>query len=62
MKNCFHWNSESPCVKKCILKKNICIGCGRTLEEISSWSRIDDSLRIEINKKAANRKNAIRTD
>ena len=48
--------------KKMYFEKNICIGCGRTLEEISSWSRIDDSLRIEINKKAANRKNAIRTD
>lgn len=27
--------SESPCVGICILENDVCIGCGRTVEEIT---------------------------
>lgn len=32
---------ESPCVKLCVVhpEARICIGCHRSIDEISSWSR-----------------------
>ncbi len=27
--------SESPCVGICIMENDVCIGCGRTIEEIT---------------------------
>jgi len=39
----------SPCIKNCCLdEKNICRGCFRSLEEIGSWSAIDNSGRKTI--------------
>ncbi len=37
----------SPCIRVCFLDevKRICTGCGRTLDEIASWSRYDDEQR-----------------
>ncbi|MEM8839453.1 MAG: DUF1289 domain-containing protein [Pseudomonadota bacterium] len=34
---------ESPCVQICVLEResDMCIGCGRTLDEIARWSRLD---------------------
>jgi uncharacterized protein len=31
---------ESPCVKICILdaRKGLCLGCGRTIDEIARWT------------------------
>ena len=32
------WDSiESPCVKICTLENGVCIGCGRTQDEIREW-------------------------
>lgn len=28
---------ESPCVSICQLKGGLCVGCGRTTEEITRW-------------------------
>ncbi|XKH61794.1 DUF1289 domain-containing protein [Halomonas sediminis] len=28
---------DSPCISVCKLSKELCIGCGRTLEEIRLW-------------------------
>ena len=28
---------ESPCVKICTLEDGVCIGCGRTQDEIREW-------------------------
>jgi len=40
---------ESPCVRNCCLDKNdVCIGCGRTLEEIVRWSDADDKEKRQI--------------
>ncbi len=32
---------ESPCVRTCVIDQHstFCIGCGRTLHEISYWTR-----------------------
>ncbi|WAC45915.1 DUF1289 domain-containing protein [Pseudomonas sp. SL4(2022)] len=32
----------SPCRRQCCLDaQDICLGCGRTLQEILDWSRVD---------------------
>ncbi|MCB1166498.1 MAG: DUF1289 domain-containing protein [Leptospiraceae bacterium] len=42
--------ATSPCRKICQLDANRshCIGCLRTIEEIASWSRYDESTRLAI--------------
>ncbi|WP_369602217.1 DUF1289 domain-containing protein [Hahella sp. SMD15-11] len=30
--------TDSPCIRQCCLDEaNVCVGCGRTLEEILNW-------------------------
>jgi len=37
-------NVASPCVRNCCLDDdNVCLGCGRSLDEIVSWSTADDA-------------------
>lgn len=31
---------KSPCNKICTIRDDVCIGCGRTLEEIGKWSTL----------------------
>jgi predicted Fe-S protein YdhL (DUF1289 family) len=39
----------SPCVDICRLDaQGLCIGCRRTIEEITEWSRADEARRREI--------------
>jgi len=33
---------ESPCKYICTLEDGVCIGCHRTKEEISKWSKMTD--------------------
>lgn len=33
----------SPCVRRCQLSAKVCIGCGRTLQEITIWSGLSES-------------------
>lgn len=47
------WNRpevDSPCVKLCVVhpEERICLGCFRTIEEISLWSRLSPAARTEI--------------
>jgi predicted Fe-S protein YdhL (DUF1289 family) len=38
LKDPFAGDSRSPCVRNCCLDQNdVCLGCGRTLEEILQW-------------------------
>lgn len=47
---------ESPCVKVCVLDQhNVCVGCGRTLEEIAAWSRAAPEEQRAIRRAAAER-------
>ena len=39
---------QSPCVKICKLEDGICIGCGRTQDEIREWVVMTDKQREEI--------------
>lgn len=41
---------KSPCVKLCVVhpEERICVGCYRTIEEISTWSRLSPEARAEI--------------
>lgn len=44
-------NIESPCVNICILNPDqICMGCGRSLDEITNWNKYTDEERSEIMK------------
>jgi predicted Fe-S protein YdhL (DUF1289 family) len=38
----------TPCIKICRIEKNVCIGCGRTLDEISKWISYSDQERQQI--------------
>lgn len=39
----------SPCVRNCCLDDDdVCLGCGRTLQEILAWQQGPDSERREI--------------
>lgn len=47
---------ESPCVHNCCLdKKDVCIGCGRTLDEIKGWQAATNSEKIVILEKSLTR-------
>ena len=41
---------DSPCVKICTLdaRSGVCLGCGRTVDEISRWIAMDDAERARI--------------
>jgi hypothetical protein len=43
-------NLKSPCVKTCVLDpgSGLCLGCGRTLDEIADWSGLGDDERRRI--------------
>ncbi len=40
----------SPCIKVCSLDevRRICVGCGRTLDEIASWSHMNEVQRLAV--------------
>ena len=47
---------ESPCVRRCTLDDaDLCVGCGRTLEEILNWVAAPAERKIEIRALAAGR-------
>ena len=49
----------SPCVRNCCLNEaDICLGCGRSLEEIKYWNRADSSEKYNILNRAQKRKQA----
>ena len=40
---------ESPCIRKCCLDDNdICLGCFRTLEQITGWTRFTDKQKRKV--------------
>ena len=53
---------DSPCVNICIVhpQANICTGCFRTIDEISSWSNISETERKRIIKELPNRSAKLR--
>jgi len=52
---CSEW-VESPCIKVCMLDAGqMCVGCGRTLNEITAWSRLTNAQRHQVRREAAKR-------
>lgn len=48
---------ESPCVRNCCLNDaDICVGCFRSLEEITRWSLVGNEVKMQILAHAAERK------
>lgn len=48
---------ESPCIRNCCLdNEDICMGCFRSLTEITQWTLVDDEARQEFLINAAERK------
>ncbi len=48
---------ESPCVQNCCLNDtDICVGCFRSLEEITRWSIVDNEAKTQILARAAERR------
>ena len=39
---------ETPCISVCRMHDGVCIGCRRTLAEISAWGRMSDDERARI--------------
>jgi uncharacterized protein len=41
---------QSPCVKLCVVhpEARICIGCNRTIDEITQWSRMTHEARAAV--------------
>ena len=41
---------ETPCIKVCVIHpvQKLCLGCGRTLDEIASWIDLDAAERWRI--------------
>lgn len=49
-------NVKSPCISVCSLgDKNFCIGCGRTIKEISEWSKLSDHEKTKVIEKCKKR-------
>jgi predicted Fe-S protein YdhL (DUF1289 family) len=47
----------SPCIKVCVLDaRNVCVGCGRTIEEITTWSRLTPEQQRLVCERAAQRR------
>lgn len=45
--------TSSPCTRVCCLDdQNVCLGCGRTLDEIRRWSQMSDAERVKVNELA----------
>ena len=53
-------NIKTPCVKICTLEKGICIGCGRTQDEIREWVILTDEERSIISRRLQNNGNKLR--
>ncbi len=49
-------NKLTPCRNVCTLEDDICIGCGRTKEEISDWTKYDKEKRLMIMRRIKNAK------
>jgi predicted Fe-S protein YdhL (DUF1289 family) len=51
----------SPCNKICTLNANhVCVGCGRSREEIGSWTQLSDGEKKQVVRRAEARLDALR--
>lgn len=52
--------AKNPCVSLCKLKDDICIGCGRSREEMKAWKGLKNKERKAVNERAAERLKELR--
>ncbi len=51
--------AQSPCVRNCCLNKDdICLGCFRSIDEITGWNHASNSERLKILENTRQRKQA----
>lgn len=49
----------SPCVRRCTLDEgDVCVGCGRTLDDIRQWREMTEAERADCVARAAQRRQA----
>ncbi|MVF13279.1 DUF1289 domain-containing protein [Ketobacter sp. MCCC 1A13808] len=54
---------QSPCVRNCCLNTDdVCLGCGRTLDEIRAWSALSNAERHEVLQRSEHRRRQIQTN
>ena len=55
---------NSPCIKVCQMdpEHGLCLGCARTLDEISRWARMTDAERARITAELPARRNERKLD
>jgi len=51
--------AKNPCVSICKLKDDICIGCGRSRDEMKAWKGLKNKERKAVNEVAAERLKAL---
>lgn len=53
----------SPCIQVCAVdgETGYCLGCGRTLPEVASWSKLDEPGRQQIMAQLPGRRAELRT-
>ena len=54
----------TPCIQVCIIdgESGLCLGCHRTLQEVGTWSRLDDEARRTIMGELKSRRSRIRPE
>ncbi|WP_336604951.1 DUF1289 domain-containing protein [Stutzerimonas stutzeri] len=51
--------AKNPCISICKLKEDICIGCGRSRDEMKAWKGMKNKERKAVNVLAAERLKAL---
>ena len=51
--------AKNPCVSICKIKDDICIGCGRSRDEMKAWKGLKNKERKAVNELAAARLKAL---
>lgn len=40
--------SKKPCIKVCEFEQDICLGCGRSRQDIKAWKHLDKQERLAL--------------
>lgn len=54
--------SESPCISVCKLLEDVCVGCGRTIVEITKWTKMTDEEKEQTVLRSNERKRHVELD
>lgn len=52
--------AKNPCVSLCKLQDDICVGCGRSRDEMKAWKGLKNKERKAVNERAAERLKLLR--